>query len=147
MNLIDQFVKLIERLDPTKLDEENYRNCFHFFEVYLLIMNQKFIIEYLQNRRRNSLAVFFWTQKLKKMKNKNFESFKILKISRFRLQKFNIQNSREFLNSQRDEKKVWIYLSALFQPSLKLQKNLLWEIHLQVFSELSELISSKKWKS
>ena len=47
---------------------------------YLLLMNQKLIIEYLQNRRGNSLAGFIWTQKLKKMKNnKNLKSFEILK--------------------------------------------------------------------
>ena len=70
-------------------------------------------------RRLTETSKIFQT----KQKFKKFQDFKDFEI--FVFKKFNIQkNSREFLKSQRDENKVWIHLSALFQPSLKLQKDL-----------------------
>lgn len=70
-------------------------------------------------RRLTEMSKIFQTkQKFKK------------KVSRFKI--FVFESSKIFrkilekklLKPQRDENKVWIYLSALFQASLKLQKDL-----------------------
>ena len=85
------------------------------------------------SRLTETSKIFQTKQKFKKFQDlKDFEIF-VFKSSIFR-------KILEFLKSQRDENKVWIHLSALFQASLKLQKDL-WSPIMHTIYFLHHLLS------
>ena len=107
----------------------------------VLIVNESKIDNWIFAKQKGKFTCRFYlnSKAQKDEKQQKFEKFRDFKD--FRLQKFNIQkNSREFLKSQRDENKVWIHLSALFQPSLKLQKDL-WSPIMHTIYFLHHLVS------